>query len=131
MAAQTVKFDYDPERNILFVEDDYAINNNVDVDAFLKLYHDRLSQIGRKVYIVTSIDGLRVSAKAYDRYGQRLKALAEQWYLGLARWGSNPISRMTVRSASLKAKYDINIYDTKEQAVAAVMKMQRSAGDQP
>jgi hypothetical protein len=123
MSTQTVRFEYDEPRNILFVEDDYEIATEADVDAFLKLYDGELQRIGRKVWIVTSIDGLRVGAKVYESYGQKLKALAEKWYLGLARWGKNPVSRMTVRSSSLKAKYEINIHDTKEQAVSAIGKM--------
>jgi hypothetical protein len=130
MASQTVRFEYDAARNILFVEDDYEIATESDVDAFLSLYDSELRRIGRKVWIVTSIDGLRVGAKVYDRYGQSLKALAERWYLGLARWGTDPISRMTVRSSSLLAKYEVNIHDTKEQAVAAIEQAQQRAQGQ-
>jgi hypothetical protein len=123
MAAQTVTFKYDPERNILFADDDFEIASTSDAQAFIALYREQLTRIGRKVWIVTGIDGLRVGPKVYDYYGQMLKTFADQWYLGIARWGSDTVSRMMVRSASKKAKYDINIYDTAEHAVAAVEKM--------
>jgi hypothetical protein len=120
MASQTVKFDYDKGRNILFAEDDFDIRTTEDADAFLALYMEKFKEIGQKVWLVTSIDGLTVSAKVSGYYGDKLKSLAEQWYLGMARWGTRPESRMTVRMSSLKAKYEVNIYDTREQAIAAI-----------
>ena len=123
MAFQTVKFEYDSFRNILFVEDDYEINAKSEVDAFLSLYEEKLNEIGHKVFIVASIDGLKIGAKAYVYYGKRIKELYEKWILGLARWGTDQLSRMTVRAASMTAKYDISLYNTKESAVAAIETM--------
>lgn len=123
MASQTVKFEYDPARNILFTEDDYLISIEQDVDEFLSRYQEKLEEIGRRVYFISHIDGLEVKASLYDYYGKKIKALSEKWCLGLARWGTNPVSRMTVRAASIRAKYDINIHNTKESAVAAIETM--------
>jgi hypothetical protein len=126
MASQTVVFEYDKERNILFANDDYEITTDAGADAFLKLYRERLEQIGHRVYIVTSIDGLRVGGKVYAYYGTILKALADKWYLGIARWGTDPTSRMTVRSASLKGGYEINIFDSREKAIESILQLQKA-----
>lgn len=123
MASQTVKFEYNQERNILFVDDDFEINTVSEVDSFLALYEEKLNEIGRKVYVVVSIDGLKIGEKAYVYYGKRIKVMSEQWVLGLARWGSDQLARMTVRAASMTAKYDINLYYTKDSAVAAIEAM--------
>lgn len=123
MDTQTVRFEYDPNRNILFADDDYEISTEQDVDAFLALYENRIKDIGRKIWIVTGIDGLEVHSEVADYYGMKLKELAGQWYLGIARWGINPVSRMSVRTASVKVKHEINIHDTKEQALDAVERM--------
>jgi hypothetical protein len=120
MALQTVNFEYDKDRNILFADDDFDIKTIDDAESFLGLYSKKLEEIGQKVWLVTSIDGLTVSGKVSGYYGDKLKSLAEQWYLGMARWGTRPESRMTVRMSSLKAKYEVNIHDTREQAVAAI-----------
>ena len=123
MSTQTVKFEYDPARNILFTEDDYTIATEQDVDTFLELYRKELLKIGKKVWLVTGIDGLEVHAQQYEYYGKRIKAFSELWYLGFARWGTQPLARMTVRAASVRAKYGINIHSTKEAAIDAVEKM--------
>jgi hypothetical protein len=127
MASQTVNFKYDADRNILFADDDFEIASVTDAELFLQLYRQQLEAIGHKVWIVTSIDGLRVRADAYQQYGLMLKGLADRWYLGIARWGSDTTARMTVRTASRSAKYDINIHDTREQAVNAIELMRRDA----
>lgn len=123
MASQTVRFDYDPARNVLFVEDEYTVNTPGEVDAFLAHYESKFREIGRKVYMVVGIDGLRVGGQAFVYYGARIKALSGQWLLGLARWGTDPLARMTVRAASVTAKYDITIYDSKQAAIAAIDNM--------
>ncbi|MBU2464607.1 MAG: hypothetical protein KKG02_10840 [Candidatus Edwardsbacteria bacterium] len=122
MASQTVKFEYDQERNILFVVDDYEINTPEDVDAFLKLYADKFKEIGRKVRLVACIDGLKINHKVQDYYGDQVKKLLDGTIICFARYGRDPLARMTVRTSSRKVNFDINIYDTKEQAIEVVIK---------
>jgi hypothetical protein len=120
MVSQTVKFEYDQSKNTLFVEDDYVINSEDEVDAFLKLYADKFKEIGRKAYIIACIDGLRINSKVHEYYGRQVKKLLDGSILGFARYGRDPMARMTVRTSSRKVNYDINIYDTKDQAIEAV-----------
>ncbi|MDQ7799084.1 MAG: hypothetical protein RDU76_09125 [Candidatus Edwardsbacteria bacterium] len=123
MASQTVKFEYDQERNILFVVDDYEINTPEEADAFLDLYSRKFKEIGRKAYIIACIDGLRINSKVHEYYGRQVKKLLDGSILGFARYGRDPMARMTVRTSSRKVNFDINIHDTKEQAVEAVEKI--------
>jgi hypothetical protein len=123
MAAQTVTFEYDPERNILFADDDYEISSEADVDAFLGQYEARLKAIGTKPFLVARIDGLLVGAKVDEYYGRRAKEVVERNILGFARYGTNAVSRMSVRTAALKSGFEINIYDSRERAVEAVERM--------
>lgn len=128
MPSQTVGFEYDPARNILFAEDDYEINTEAEIDDFVALYQAKLEEIGKKVYLVAHIDNLKVNASVYMSYGVKVKAFAERWFLGLARWGTDPLSRLTVRAASIRAKYDINILNTKDEAVKAIEMMREARG---
>jgi len=123
MASQTVTFEYDQEKNILFSIDDYEINTPEDADAFLGLYSLKIKEIGRKVRLVTCIDGLKINNKAQDYYGKQVKKLIEGTIICFARYGTDPMSRMNVRMSSHKANYDINIYDTRDQAIEAVGRM--------
>lgn len=128
MAGQTVNFEYDAESNILFVEDDYAIDTQQDADAFLRLYREQLERIGRKVWVVSSIDGLKVGPGALEYYGREMKRLAEQHAVGTARYGRNAMSRMALRTSMMRVGHETNIFDSKEQAVEAVKNMAKSAG---
>lgn len=120
MASQTVNFEYDQERNILFVVDDYEINTPAEADAFLDLYSRKFKEIGRKVRLVACIDGLKINHKAQDYYGEQVKKLLDGTIICFARYGKDPMSRMTVRTSSRKVNFDINIHDTREQATEAV-----------
>lgn len=128
MSAQAVKFEYDPERNILFSEDDFEINTEADVEEFLGHYRRKFEELGTKPYLVARIDGLRVGAKVDEHYGLRTKEVVAAGLLGFARWGTNAVSRMSVRTAALKSGFEINIFDSRERAVEEVERMRQRAG---
>jgi hypothetical protein len=127
MSTQTVTFEYDAASNILFAVDDYEISSEADVVAFLGLYEAQLKRLAAKPYLVALIDGLLVSAKVDQFYGQRAKEVVERNILGFARYGSNAVSRMSVRTAALKASFEVNIFATREEAVAAIERMKQQA----
>jgi hypothetical protein len=127
MSTQTVKFEYDPKRNILFAEDDFEINNEADVEEFLNHYQRKFQELGAKPYLVARIDGLRVGAKVDEHYGRRVKEVVGTGLLGFARWGSNAVSRMSVRTAALKSGFEINIFDSRERAVEEIEMMKQKA----
>ncbi len=125
MSTQTVSFEYDKARNILFAVDDYEMATERDVDQFLALYERQFQEIGTRPYLVAGIDGLLVGAKVDAYYGRRAKEVMERNILGFARHGSSAVARMSLRTAALKAGLEINIFNSREQAVAAVEKMMR------
>lgn len=129
MPAQTVKFEYDPERNILFTEDDFSISNEQEADEFIRINLEKLESIGRKVYLISKIDGLHVGAGASEYYGRRAREVFQRFVLGFARYGEDPAARMTVRTSSKKAHLESHIYNTREEAIQAVEQMK--AGAQP
>jgi len=130
MRNQAVSFEYDQERNILFAVDDFEIESEEDVEEFLGHYRRKFQELGGKAYLVARIDGLRVGAKVDEYYGRRAKEAVESNLLGFARWGTNPISRMSVRTAALKSGFEINIFDSRERAVEEIERMkQKAAGE--
>jgi hypothetical protein len=128
MSSQTIKFEYDPGRNILFTEDDYSVQTEKEVDDFILINLQKLESIGRKVYMISKIDGLRIGAGVSEYYGRRSRDVFQNHILGFARYGDEPSARMTVRTASKKAKLESNICDSREEAVRAVERMKAAAG---
>ena len=123
MAANIVKLDYDPQRNIVFTEDEYQITIGAEVDAFIDQNQRFLETIGHKVYIISKIDGLRIGPAVAEYYGKRVREVFDQYLLGFARYGHDSTARMSVRTSSHRAKLVSNIYDTKEQAIEAIERM--------
>jgi hypothetical protein len=119
----SVEFEYDAELNIVFTEDNWEVKTHEDVDAFFAEYQKFFQKLGKKVYMISHIDNLLVRASIANYYGDTASSTVGDYLLGFARWGTNDWARMTVRTTSLKAKLTPNIYDTREQAIAAIQEM--------
>ena len=128
MAIQTVRFEYDAERNILFTEDDYSLSSEQDVDDFIRLNQEKLESLGRRVYMVSKIDGLHIGAQVSEYFGQRAREVFQKYILGFARYGENPAARMTVRTSSKKAKLESNICNTREEAIRVIKQIMKGSG---
>ncbi len=128
MALQTVRFEYDPEINVLFTEDDYSISSGQDVDEFIRLNQEKLESLGRRVYMISKIDGLHIGAQASEYFGQRAREVFQKYILGFARYGENPVARMTVRTSSKKAKLESNICKTREEAIRVIEQIKKGPG---
>ena len=123
MEEKTVKFEYDAVNNIVFTDDNYQVNTEADVDDFFRQYTDYLVPLGRKVNMISKIDGLHISAAISPYYGKRAKETVIQYVLNFARYGENPTARMTVRTSSRKADLETNICDSREQALEYLLKL--------
>ena len=121
MASQTVKFEYDPERNLLFAEDDFEINTPEEADRFVDIYREQFEKIGRPVNIVARVDGLYINDSVRGYYGERSRPVSNIWCLTFARYGSTAIGRMNAKFMGKKADFETGVYQTREEAVAAAL----------
>jgi hypothetical protein len=121
MASQTVKFEYDPERNLLFAEDDFEINTPEEADRFVKIYLEQFEKIGRPVHIVARVDGLYINDSVRGYYGDRSRPVSNRWCLTFARYGSTAIGRMNAKFMGKKADFETGVYPTREEAVTAAL----------
>jgi len=121
--AGTVKFEYDPSSKILYVEDHWDVRTREDVDAFFAEYDRQIKAIGEKFWMVAHIDGLKIHAEIAEYYGQVARKATTDKLLGLARWGEDSVSRMSLRTTALKAKMPATIYSSREEATQAIEKM--------
>ena len=121
-----VKFEFDPDLNVVFTDDDWQVETREDVEAFFADYDKFFSALGKKVYMVSHIDNLLVQAKVADYFGELARALVYKHLLGFARYGTNSWARMTVRTTSLIAKMTANIYSTRDEAIQAIQGMKKA-----
>lgn len=121
--------EYDSERNILFTEDHGELGSEEEVDAFLARYAKIFEDLGKKAYLVSNIDHLKVGAAVAEYYGRHASAVVDRYMLGFARWGTDNWARMTVRTSSRKADMPTRIFDTREEAVEEIERLKAAAGD--
>lgn len=118
-----VTFEYDRSSKILFAEDHWDVKTTQDVDAFFAEYARQIQSIVEKFWMVAHIDGLVIHADIAEYYGEAARKATTERLLGLARWGTDSIMRMTMRTTAMKSKMPYDIYTTREEAVRAIEKM--------
>jgi len=126
----TVNIEYDAERNIVFTIDNWAINNQADVDEFYAEHLRRFEQIGKKFYMISNIDSLSIHPSVLEYYGETARRTIGHYILGFARWGSNEVSRMSIRTSSMKARLESHIYQTREEAIQYIEDLKKTAVDE-
>jgi hypothetical protein len=118
-----VIFQYDRNRKILYVEDQWDIRTKEDVDAFFAEYDQFIKTVGEKFWMVAHIDKLAIHADAAEYYGQRARAATSELLLGLARWGEDSTARMALRTTAMKARMPYDMYSSREEAERAIERM--------
>ncbi len=125
MAGRAI-FEYDAEQNIVFTADHWEIKTREDVDEFVREYVKFCSSLGKKVYMISDINNFVIHADVIDYYAEKAGEIINQYLLGFARWGTNNLARMTVRTTSMKAKIAPNIYNTRKEAIQAIEEMKKT-----
>lgn len=118
-----VIFNYDRVSKILFVEDHWDIKSKQDVDEFFAEYDRQMKIIGEKFWMVAHIDGLAIHAEIVEYYGEAARRATSDLLLGLARWGTDSVARMSLRTTAMKSKMPYNIFSSREEAIRAIEKM--------
>lgn len=124
-----VIFEYDRSSKILFAEDHWDVKTRDDVDVFFAEYAREFQSIGEKFWMVAHIDGLIIHADIAKYYGEAARSATTEHLLGLARWGTDSVVRMTLRTTAMKSKMPHKIYSSRQEAVRAIekMKLEKSA----
>jgi hypothetical protein len=120
-----ITFEYDVEKNIIFVEEKWDVRTRQDVDEFWTEYGNFIEKVGRKAWWILHIDGLMVHGDVSDYYAEKAKVHTDKWVLGYARWGTDNWSGMTVRTSALKARIPTSMFSTREEAVEAIEELKQ------
>jgi hypothetical protein len=126
----TVNIEYDAERNIVFTVDKWEIRTQTDVDEFFANYAQRFTDIGKKFYMISNIDNLSIHSSVLDYYGETARRTVHHFLLGFARWGSNDLARMSIRTSSMKAHLESHIYQTRDEAIHYIEELKKNAADE-
>jgi len=122
----TVNVEYDAESNIVFTIDRWDIKTQTDVDEFFAEYIRQFEQIGKKFYMISNIDNLSIHSSVLEYYGETARRTVHHFLLGFARWGSNDLARMSIRTSSMKTHLESHIYQTREAAIQYIEELKKT-----
>jgi hypothetical protein len=125
-----VKTEYDAEKNIVFTIDRWDIKTPADVDEFFAEYVKHFEPIGKKFYMISNIDQLTIHPSVLEYYGETARRTVHHFLLGFARWGSNDLARMSIRTSSMKARLESHIYQTRDEAIQYIEELKKNAADE-
>lgn len=123
----TVELEYDPERNIVFTVDHWDIKSVEDVDEFFDAHVKFFEKIGRKFYMISHVDDLKIHPSVLEYYGETARRVVGKYLLGFARWSTDELARMAIRTSSIKARLESHMFRTRDEAINYILSLQQAS----
>jgi hypothetical protein len=88
----------------------------------------RIHAGGKKAYFVVNFDNVTINVAELEHYAEQTRRAHEICAIASVRYGGHSLQRTATRLAGMKIQRPSNIYDTREEALAAVRAMKRAEG---
>lgn len=112
---------YDPRENLFFVNfEAYSIRSTADIEAVRSAVSGILEPLGHRVYAVVNYDNFSISPELVGPYSDMVKDLVNRYYTGVTRYTTSTFLRMKIGAALKERKMAPHIYETREEAEAAL-----------
>ena len=112
---------YDSEHNILFLNfERLSVRSQADVDAIYTEVVKRLEPLGHRVYAIVNYDGFELAPEIEDEYLAMVKALVDQYYLGVTRYSTSAFLRAKLGDALDRRGVAPHIYESAAEALQRV-----------
>ena len=112
---------YDPNENLFFVNlEGYAIRTDEDIEAVRSTVAAILEPVGHRVYAVVNYDNFSIVPELVGPYSDMVKGLVNRYYTGVTRYTTSTFLRMKIGEALTERKMAPHIYETREEAEAAL-----------
>ncbi len=108
---------------------DMTLADAAQVDAFYDETESRLAASGRRWYFLVNYTGCVIEPQAWERFSERGKGTNIAYSLGTVRIGAASQTREAIREHAGRAFFRANIYDTRDQALAALGEMRKRQRD--
>jgi len=115
------RFDYDEERNILYLnfEDLEVKSTDVIVDHVEKI-REICEPLGHKVYAVVNYDGFALDRELEDAYLDAVQETGERYFHGVTRFTTSAFMRSKLGNTLEARGVAPHIYESAEEATRAV-----------
>jgi hypothetical protein len=124
---------YDPDQNILSVvfPDPLDVETREQVVAHFQRVIDfwRARAGGRKSYLLVGLSNVTLNARCLETYTREIARVNAECAIASVRFGGTPLLRGLTRLTGIRYHRASNLYDTYEEALAAVRTM--IAGNAP
>ena len=112
---------YDPRENLFFVNfEAYSIRTTEDIEAVRSAVANILDPLDHRVYAVVNYDNFSISPELVEPYTDMVKTLVNRYYTGVTRYTTSTFLRMKIGEALKKRKMAPHLYETREEAEAAL-----------
>ncbi len=112
---------YDHRENMFFVNfEGHAIRTPADIEAVRSAVAKVLDPVGHRVYAVVNYDNFSILPELVGAYTDMVKGLVNRYYTGVTRYTTSTFLRMKIGEALKKRKMAPHIYESREEAKAAL-----------
>ena len=114
---------YDAAEDLFFVNfEGYAIKTSQQVEDIKNSVVKIVAPLNRKVYTIVNYDNFTILPEIEDEYTDMVKYLVDHYYSGVTRYTTSTFLRMKLGEALKKRDVAPHIYESSEEARAALKK---------
>lgn len=112
---------YDPDRNILFLNlEGWSVRKKSDISDLKEVLIDACEQAGKRVNAIVNHDGCRIADDLYDDYAEMIDLMLKRYYASTSRYSTSAFMRMKMQESLSQRGLQPHIFETAEEARAAL-----------
>ena len=112
-----VRFKYDPEHNILFINfEKLEVKTLETVAAIREQVRALCEPLGYKVYAIVNYEGFVLARDVEDAYTTMVQEVVERYYLGVTRFTTSSFMRAKLGGALAKRDLSPYIFESEQEA---------------
>jgi len=104
-----------------------SIITDGDARMFFNAIAERLQALPSPRDIIFCLDGVEVAPAARRAYGVERARIAREYYRFTARYAGRSATKVTVMTSGVVHRIDGMVYETRDEAVQAVLQMRANA----
>ena len=117
------RFTYDPMENIFYVNlEGYTVTGSDQVEEIKSLVERILTPVGKRVHTIVNYDNFSILPDFVDEYTGMVEYVVDRFYSGVTRYTTSAFLRMKLGDALQKRGVAPHIYESQEEAHAALHK---------
>ncbi len=115
------RMQYNKDSNILEIDFSHlTINNHEQINQIRAALNELLSPLYHRVYALVNYEEFMVEDELKEAYGVLIKELYDRFSKGTYRYSTNALTRITIKSTSLKQGMSSRTYPSREEALQAI-----------